>query len=147
MIDKRHRQEFEDRLEFAALSDEEKELIRDKAAKEVVEERKRQASEAYLNAALAVERRRGKPMDEYQDVLIDLPGHAVRVLVDGVEYLHSFTYRLTGAQAASIREMMQRSWNHEREVGGASRQFYREPRQLRLGAHNINVPNARLLGV
>ncbi len=138
--------DFTDRLEFAALSDDEKERIVAKARRHVEDERKAQAEESFLDAAIAHERRRHKPDEQYEDVLIDLPGHAVRLLIDGVEYIHAFTYRVTTMQARSMREQMQRCWDHEDEIGGANRNFYRRPREIRLGPNSLNVANSRLLG-
>lgn len=137
---------FSDRLEFAALDDDEKARILDKARKHVEDERKRKAEEAFLDVAISEERRKHRPADQYEDVLIDLPGHAVRLLIDGVEYIHAFTYRVTGVQAASMREQMQRCWAHEDEIGGANRNFYAKPRNIRIGPNAMNMPNSRLLG-
>jgi len=139
--------DFVDRLEFAALDDEEKQRILDKARAHVAEERKSKAEEAFLEEALTHERRRHRPAEQFEDVLIDLPGHAVRLLFDGVEYIHAFTYRVTALQAASMREQMRRCWEHEDEIGGANRNFYRKPRELRIGPNQINVASKTLLGV
>lgn len=138
--------EFTDRLEFAALSDEEKSAIIVRAQKHVEDERKAKAEEAFLDFAIEEERRKHKPKEQYEDVLIDLPGHAVRLLIDGVEYIHSFTYRVTGSQAQSMREQMQRCWSHEHEVGGANRNFYQRPRNIRIGPNNLNTANSSLMG-
>lgn len=138
--------DFVDRLEFAALDDEEKQRILAKARAHVEEEQKTKAEEAFLEEALAHERRRHKPHEQFEDVMIDLPGHAVRLLIDGVEYIHAFTYRVTALQAASMREQMRRCWEHEDEIGGANRNFYQRPRELRLGPRQLNIPNKSLMG-
>lgn len=139
--------DFMDRLEFAALDEGEKETILKKAQQHVIDENKRKAREAFLDEAIKVERRKGRPHEQLVDVLIDLPGHALRLLIDGVEYMHAFTYRVPTSQALSMHEQMQRCWNHENEVGGANRNFYQRPRSLQIGPNHLNVPNSRLLGV
>lgn len=139
--------DFADRLEFASLSEEERERILKKAYEHVEAEYKRKAEEAFLDTAIAHEKRKRIPAEQFVDVLIDLPGHAVRLLLDGVEFIHGFTYRVPQSQAASMREQMQNCWQHEDEVGGANRHFYRKPRELKLGPNSTNVSNSRLLGV
>ena len=139
--------DFSDRLEFAQLSDDEKDELLSRARKKVEDEAKAQVAEAFLETAIAHERRKIKPGEKFVDVLIDLPGHAVRLLIDGVEYIHGFTYRMTANQAASMNEQIQRCWSHENEIGGANRNFYQRPRNLRIGPNSLNTPNSRLLGV
>lgn len=140
-------QGFSERLEFAGLTANEKELILEKARKHVSDEKKAEAEESYLKEAIAAERRKDRPQEQFEEVLIDLPGHAFRILIDGVEFLHAFTYRMVRSQAATVREMMQRAWNHEDEIGGANRAFYNKPRNLTLRRGSQAVTNSRLLGV
>ena len=137
---------FEERLAFSGLTPEEKEQIRARAVEQIAKEKRDEATEAYLNQALDEERRKGRPQDTYEDLLIDLPGHAVHVMIDGVEFLHAFTYNVTGNQAATIREIVQRAWDHEDEIGGANRNFYKKPRHLTLRRNAQNVSTTRILG-
>src|SRR3974390_438262 len=133
--------------EYATLDDEEKQAILKRAREKVEEERKQKLSDQLMEAALRYERRRYLPHEQLVDILIDLPGHAPRLLIDGVEYSHSFTYRVSVNQARSMWELMQRCWNHEHEIGGANRNFYRRPHNLSIGPQHTNVPANRLLGL
>ena len=139
--------DFPTRFDNSTLSDEEKLRIIAKARESVEEEKKRQDEEDFLDAAIRVERRRHRPHEQLVDVLVDLPGHALRLLIDGVEYNHGFTYRVPVSQARSMWEQMQLCWSHEHEIGGANRNFYRSPRNLSIGPQHINMPANRLLGI
>src|SRR6516165_8233517 len=123
--------------EFIALTDSEKQEILDLARKRVEEEQKKQERERLIDAAVRYERRRYLPQEQLVDILIDLPGHAPRLLIDGVPLSH----------ARSMWEQMQRCWSHEHEIGGANRNFYRSPRNITIGPQHANVSSSRLLGL
>ena len=133
--------------EFIALTDSEKQEILDLARKRVEEEQKKQERERLIDAAVRYERRRYLPQEQLVDILIDLPGHAPRLLIDGVEFSHGFTYRVPLSHARSMWEQMQRCWSHEHEIGGANRNFYRSPRNITIGPQHANVSSSRLLGL
>ena len=133
--------------DFTALTDEDKQRILAKAREKVEEERTLEQEARLLEAAIRYERRRHIPNEQLQDILIDLPGHAPRLLIDGVEYSHGFTYRVPLSQARSMWEQMQRCWSHEHEIGGANRNFYKRPHNLSIGPQHTNVPANRLLGM
>lgn len=137
---------FTDRLEFSSLTEEEKTEIRARAEEQVTKERKAKSEEAFFQAALDDARKGEQPALQMMDVFIDLPGHAVRILIDGVEYLHGFTYEVNSLQAATMREIVQRAWEHEDEIGGANRQFYKRPLNRTLNRHS-NITTSHLTGV
>jgi len=137
---------FAERLENTSLTEDEKEEIRQRAFEQVEKERKARAEEAFMQQALDDARRADEPTLQMEDVFIDLPGHAVRILIEGVEYLHGFIYNVNTHQAASMRDIMQRCWNHENEVGGANREWYRRPRNTTLNRTHQNLSSRQILG-
>lgn len=145
-VDKSVPKAFEERLDFVGLTNEEKDAIRERAKAQVAKEQRARAEERFFEETLTEERRKHLPEQQWTEVLIDLPGHAAHILIDGVEFLHAFTYRVTEGQAATIREIIQRAWDHEDEVGGANRNFYQKPSGrmltpagLRQAQHGINT--------
>jgi len=137
---------FAERLENTSLTEDEKEEIRQRAFEQVEKERKARAEEAFMQQALDDARRADEPTLQMEDVFIDLPGHAVRILIDGIEYLHGFIYNVNAHQAATMRDIMQRCWNHENEVGGANREWYRRPRNTTLNRSHQSLSSRQILG-
>jgi hypothetical protein len=138
---------FTDRLEFSGLTEEEKQTIRERAIEQIAKEKKIRAEEAFMEAALQDARKEDEPDLQMEDVFIDLPGNSIRLLIDGVEYLHGFTYEVNAPKARTMREMVQRAWNHEDEIGGANRNFYNKPANRHLSPRSQNVTTSRLHGV
>jgi hypothetical protein len=145
MAGKKLPKSFTDRLEFCGLNEEEKEAIKARALEQVAIEKKAKAEEQFFNAALKDARRADDPKLQMLWVFVDLPGHAVRLLIDGVEYLHGFSYEVNSQQAATMAEMMQRAWSHEDEIGGANRNFYNKPLNRNL-TRRSNVTTHHLEG-
>ena len=137
---------FADRLENTSLTEDEKEEIRQRAFEQVEKERKARAEEAFMQQALDDAHRADEPTLQMEDIFIDLPGHAVRILIDGIEYLHGFIYNVNAHQAATMRDIMQRCWNHENEVGGANREWYRRPRNTTLNRSHQSLSSRQILG-
>lgn len=52
------------------------------------------------------------------EIRVDLPPQAGDMRIDGRVFQHGGTYRVTEAQAATMREIMFRAWSHYREVRG-----------------------------
>lgn len=136
-----------DRLDFAGLTDEEKAEIKERAIAQVQKERKAREEESYMVVALDEARRSLIPEEALVDVFVDLPGHAVRILIDGVEYIHGYTYEVGIQKAATMVDIMQRAWDHEDEVGGANRNFYRRPMNQRLDRRHSNITTRQLHAV
>ena len=146
MVKKDLPEAFTKRLEFSGLTEEEKHEIRERALEQVAAEKRARVEESYMQQALDEARSADDPELRMEDVFIDLPGHAVRLLIDGVEYLHGFVYTVNELQAQSMRDMIQHAWNHEDEVGGANRQFYNKPRNTRLNRRTGNLTTRQILG-
>jgi len=62
-------------------------------------------------------------------VTIDLAGHSNKIMLDGREYHQGFSYVVPAPVYQTIADIMQRTWQHEEDVGGANRDEYRKPRQ------------------
>lgn len=123
-----------DKQPFSAASllpPEEQEAIRKKARETVAAEQMEAASKSFLAKALEEERARVNINDRGEElvaVLIDLPGFAQSIKVNNREYFHGATYSVPLSLARDMKSMMARSWEHEREVGGANRDAYRVPK-------------------
>jgi len=129
------------------LSEQEQEQLRAQAKKEIAEDMKKAARTAALEAFKDEARRAVDPDEELFSFQIDLPGHADRITIDGISYLHGGTYEFTKKELDTIREVQSRAWRHEDEVGGANRDFYRAPRNVRVGPNDIGRPNSSLMRV
>jgi hypothetical protein len=87
-------------------------------------------------AAAAVKaKKEDKPVEiEYEEVFIDLPPHSSHLSIDGRHFHQGASYKVTKAQAASMRDIMSRAWAHEQEVRGQRKPFdaYRRQREYSL---------------
>lgn len=114
--------EIEKRLDTDdLLTQEEKEIIRQKARDEVKRRRKEKAEESLLQATIREEERVFNPPDRWTDVTIDLAPYATFIALDGVQYFHGLTYTVTGAASATMLDIMARTWEHQREIKGERR--------------------------
>ncbi len=68
--------------------------------------------------------------EEIESITIDLAPHSPDITLDGRKFFHGMTYKFTKAQAATIKEAMFRTWQHEREIGGANMNAERGYRAL-----------------
>lgn len=101
-------------LEQEALAEFEFEAKKD-AQEAFKEETKRKLKEKSLFKA-------GKDAEgeHVESVQIDLAPHSPWITIDGRLYYHGLSYKFTQAQAQTIKEIMFRTWQHEREIGGAN---------------------------
>jgi hypothetical protein len=86
-------------------------------------------------AAAAKAKKEDKPLEvEYEEVFIDLPPHSSHLSIDGRHFQQGASYKVTKAQAASMRDIMSRAWAHEQEVRGQRKPFdaYRRQREFSL---------------
>jgi hypothetical protein len=110
------------------LTEEEKAAVRAEAHAKIVADKKRELKKKYLEELLLEQKRKDDPqLYAMEQILIDLPGGADRLTIDGAVYFHGATPTVTSVVAASIREMMARGWKHEGEIGGSYRDHYRKP--------------------
>lgn len=76
----------------------------------------------------------------YDDVTVNLAPYTDRIMLDGKMFFHGFTYTVTEKQAASMREIMSRTWIHEASTGGANMNAYQRQRNVALSPQ---FPNGR----
>lgn len=133
-------------LSFPNLTPEEQEDIRERAKAKVAEERKSAEEDQFFEQAMRQARSAYDPSLTMEDVLIDLPGHAVHILLDGVQFMHGLVYEVPKPVADTINEIIHRTWLHEDEIGGANRGFYQKPRDIRLTRRSQNVTTRGLMG-
>lgn len=68
--------------------------------------------------------------EDLELVLLDLAPHSPNITLDGRQYFHGFSYKFTQAQAATVKDAAHRTWEHEREIGGANMNAERGYRPL-----------------
>lgn len=132
-------------LEFPNLTPEEQADIHARAKQKVEAERKSAQEDQFFEQALRTARSAYDPALRTEDVLIDLPGHAVHILIDGVQFMHGLVYEVPKPVADTINEIIHRTWLHEDEIGGANRSFYQKPRDIRLTRRSQNITTAHLM--
>lgn len=133
------------KVDFDILDAETKAGLLLKAKQIVDQDEKNDAEDAYLQQAIAAEQRARRPEEAMEDVLIDVAGHSNKIMVDGVEYFHGYTYRVPYSLARVFQDTMQATWRHEHEVGGANRDEYRKPRNITLSPRNAGASVTSLL--
>ena len=150
--------EIDKRLDAAILDDETRAAIKAKA-REHVDKKRRDEAEAKL---LAIEIRKAevedRPTEQDEDVLIDIPPFVAAerlggacITLDGRMFFHGVTYTVAYSVARTLEDVMARSWEHEREIGGKRRKadINRRPlmRTIQPGMENAAIPghvNTRL---
>jgi hypothetical protein len=65
-------------------------------------------------------------------ITLDLAPHANRLILDSVHYLHGGTYTVGQRVYDTMREMIHRGWEHQREIEGKDGNVYRVQSNLRL---------------
>jgi len=58
--------------------------------------------------------------EDVESIQINLAPHSPYITLDGRLYYHGLSYKFTQAQAQTIKDVMARTWQHEREIGGAN---------------------------
>lgn len=128
-------------VDLSLLSAEEQIELKKIAEGEVLEERKRKARDAYIEAMKLEALRTIDPEEELFPFTIDVAGHADRIMLDGRIYLHGQTYEFTKKELDTIRDICARTWDHEEEIGGSNRDYYRRPRHTRVGPNGVFEPS------
>ena len=65
-------------------------------------------------------------------ITLDLAPHSNRLIIDSVHYLHGGTYTVGQRLYDTMREMIHRGWEHQREIDGKDGNMYREKSNIRL---------------
>ena len=107
---------------FAILSPAEIQAARDEAHKRFNTTAKKAAVEAVV--ADETRRLKLKTGDGFKDeeiyLHVDLAPYTDRLIIDGATYLHGHSYKLPRHMVESMREMVQRTWDHEADIKGES---------------------------
>jgi hypothetical protein len=83
-----------------------------------------------------IEREEGL-VEPLEPVTIDLPDYANDIKLDNRLYLQGMTYEVTHSVAETLRDIMQRTWEHKSIIDGKSENYYRRSRD----GGNIRTPN------
>lgn len=144
-------EEIDRRLEqqgMPLLSDADKAQILAKAKEHVAKKRKDKAEAELLAQAIKEEEREYTPEDQLEDVIIELAPfvavarfNAAFIALDGVRYFHGMSYSVSRKVGDTLRDIMARGWEHEREIHGERRlaDVTRRPVLGHLSPHNMNV--------
>ena len=118
----------------ALLSDVDRAELDKAAVAALAEEMKQDARDKYYADAKDQLRRGKTPADKFEMLMINAAPYVPFLMLDGVMFYHGYTYKVTGAQAAVLREQMQRSWLHQDEIDGRSKfNPYRVQRNMVIG--------------
>lgn len=110
----------------AELSEQDIEEARAKAREEVRAELRKKAVAEVIAAEKEKLRREaaGETGDGWKDEIvnctIDLAEHSDRITLDGNQYFHGHTYKVRRVVSDTLREIMQRSYQHQDQIEGKS---------------------------
>jgi hypothetical protein len=121
------------------LTKEEIARIEAKVAAEDKAAKKKQTEEQYAEFLRDQKRRAEDPQEEEFDILIDVAPYTDRIVIDGREFFHGVTYTVPRSLFESLRDIIFCSWKAEEETGGANREFYKKPREIRIGPKHVGV--------
>ncbi len=131
--------ELKDRL-HPILSNEEVETLRARARTQLEAEQKKSAEKQFLAEETQRLRREeglsvGGAKDEMVSIKLDLAPHSACLNVDGRPYWHNQTYELPRHIADSLREQMQRGWQHQNQIEGkTTTEFYQRAKETHITA-------------
>jgi hypothetical protein len=111
---------------FSLLTDEERAELIAEVQDELNEELKKKEREEFKAQARRNLRVKKGLEEEQIALLIDLPGNADHIRIDGNRFYHGHTYTIPYSVAETLNHMMDRGWRHEEEVGGANSNEYRK---------------------
>ena len=113
--------------------------------KELDKEEKSKAKEQAKKGMLERARRERGLAEPIEEVIIDLPESADRILVNNFAYMQGHSYTVKGSVGAMLRETMQRAWGHQAELEGRSKDFFRRERGTRMSMRTGAVSGAPFL--
>lgn len=120
------------------LTDADKAEIRKRAREQVLETRKKAATEAYLKAAIREEEREFEPDEQFEDFTVNLAEYAPYIMINGVMYFHGVTYEVPASLARSLGEIQQNTWRHEREFREGKSHIGMHPKLIQISPNNPN---------
>jgi len=113
--------------------------------KEIDKEEKAKAKEKVKKELTERARRERGLAEPIEEVIIDLPESADRILVNNFAYMQGHSYTVKGSVGAMLRETMQRAWSHQAELEGRSKDFFRRERGTRMSMRTGAVSGAPFL--
>jgi hypothetical protein len=70
-------------------------------------------------------------------ITLDLAPHSDRLMIDSKIYLQSATYTVGERLYNTMREMIHRGWEHQREIDGKDGNMYRNQSNVRLSPNGV----------
>jgi hypothetical protein len=70
-------------------------------------------------------------------ITLDLAPHSDRLTIDSTIYLHGGTYTVKERLYNTMREMIHRGWEHQREIDGKDGNMYRAQSNVRLSPNDV----------
>lgn len=116
------------------LSKQEREALEAEVQRELEKEQKAEAKKRIKEQMLREARQRIGLDEAVEEITIDLPIGAASLRIDNVIYQHGTTYNVRASVAASMREMIQRAWEHQAEIDGHKKDYYRKMRETHVSA-------------
>lgn len=130
------RKQVDDPKQFLALSDAEKEKIREKARLTVLNELKDREEKALYDQFLREERQQTVPEEQLVPIFLNLALHSPYIMLDGVQYLNETLYHVPISVFRTLTEQMSRGWAHEDQTQVSDRTRGRMPAPLHAGGMN-----------
>jgi len=125
------------------LTDAELRSIEIEVQKEIDKELKDKEKARVKKELLQQAREERDLIEPREDVLIDLPPDGSRILVNNRAYQYGQTYNVPRSVAIMLRHTMQSAWEHQAQIEGRSKDFFRKQQRLtRMSARTEEVSNA-----
>jgi len=115
--------------------------------KEIDKEEKAKARESAKKTMLFEARQKRGLAEAIESVLIDLPESGNEIRVNNLAYTQGHTYNVPISVAIMLRDTMQRAWEHQAEIEGRKKDFFRRQRLTRMSMATGAVSNAPFLKV
>ena len=93
--------------------------------KEIDKEEKDKEREATKKKLLAKAREERGLVEAVEEILIDLPPDGNEIRVNNFSYAQGHIYKVKASVAIMLRDTMQRAWEHQAQIEGRSKDFFR----------------------
>src|SRR5262249_48031082 len=130
---------------ISALTESEVKRLETLVEQEVEKEKREELRKKYKEHFRRKLRQQPGGDEAVEDITIDLAKHSDGITIDGVKYLHGNTYTVKACLAQEMRYIMQCTTDHQAEIDGKPRSYYRK-RETVISPHG-NVNSSQLLKV
>ena len=128
-------------VDVGLLTEEDRIALRKEAEHSVLEEQRQDARDKFYSDEIKRIRQSKIPAERMLEVKVESAAYVPFIMLDGTQYYNGYTYKVRQSVAAVLREQMQKSWNHQDEVDGRSRNAgYQRERYLHVDARNARLP-------